>query len=115
MEDGYAQMLVELDEKSGVMTVDMGRLRDMQGAGKLGVYVIGGIKQALESHGIGHYPQELPKNQYDQVRLYKKGTALAKFIESTTTVGEDHDEYIRDNINNNSQAVLQKIRELVCD
>ena len=112
--DSYEKLLAELDGNSGIMTVEMGRLRDIHGVGKLGVHVIKGIVQSLESKGIGHYPSNLPVNQWGQVRIYKKGTIVGKMIEAVNKVGEDEDEYIRTNLNSEDQNVLQKVRELVC-
>ena len=40
------------------MTVQMERIRNDYGAGRLGVHVRDGISKALHGAGLGHYPDE---------------------------------------------------------
>jgi len=96
------------------MTLDMGALRELHGAGKLGVHVRSGISDKLRQNGIGHYPSELPTYQWDQVRLYKQGTPVGRVIEAVFTVGEDGDAILRESAGSDADEILVRVRELVC-
>ena len=107
----------ETGEKSGnVCTMTMETLRNAHGAGKLGVNVRGEISQTLAGMGLGHVPQELPSYQHEQVRLYKRGTAVGQLIESVLTPGEQNDKMLVSKFGQagpDYAAIVQRVRELV--
>lgn len=98
-----------------VMTVDMGTLRDIHGAGKLGVHVVKNISEELELHGLGHYPEELPQDQWQNARIFRAGTPVAKVIRAVMSPDEKGDKILRDLGGGEASDVLKKIRELVCE
>ena len=104
-----------INQSSGVLTVEMGRLRDAHKAGKLGVNVVAGISEELASRGLSHYPKSLPLNQWESARIYRNGTPIAKIVHAVLEVGVDSDVVLRDSIGNDYGDTLRKIRELVCD
>lgn len=92
----------------------MGELKEIQGAGRLGVNVREAISKALASHGLGHLPADLPANQWEEVRVYKLGTLLSDVVDAVTKPSNKGDEVLRAVSSNDSQETLRKIRELVC-
>jgi len=107
--------LAEAVKKHGTLSLSMALVRDAHGAGRLGVTVRQNISNALDGRGIGHYPPELPDNQNEWVRLTQKGTALAELVYAVLDPNESNDDVLRSAVNNEDQAVIQQIRELVCD
>ncbi len=99
-------------EHGGVLTTDMRDLRERLQAGKLGRYIIESISDELKSRGLGS--SSLTNEQTDKVRIYKRGTRLARFVESSLSVGEAHDEALRELSESNADAILKQIRALVC-
>jgi hypothetical protein len=104
--------LVELN--GNVYTINMERLRDAYGAGRLGVHVRDGIRNALARLGLGHYPMELPEYQEKSVRLYRKGTPVGDLIEAVLEVDPKYDDRLRHATEGNEINILRAIRELVC-
>jgi hypothetical protein len=98
----------------GLHTVDMGTLRDIQGAGRLGVHVRDAITHSLESHGMGHIPGELPSNQYDEVRLYLLGSPIADIVKAVLSPSSKGDEALRGMGSFEAQERLRQVREIVC-
>ena len=93
----------------------MGTLRDIHGAGKLGIHVVRNISEELERHGLGHFPEELPQEQWKRARIYKLGTAVAKVIRAATSTDEKSDAVLRNIGGGEANDILKKVRELVCD
>jgi len=88
----------------GVLSVQMGQLRDACGVKKLGIHVRAAIEDELESRDIGYFPSPLPANQGDPVRLYTRGTVVADLIEAAKAVGDDKaDEALRNFQGRNAQ------------
>jgi len=105
-----------VEEAGGVLTTTMDVLRDADGAGKLGVHIRASISRNLAGMGIGHVPAELPANQRDQVRLYKRGTPVGELIECALNPGEDNDRKLVEQGTSDGldyRAIVQRIRELV--
>lgn len=82
----------QVEEAGGVVTLTMAALRDAEGAGKLGVHVRSNISRRLAAMGLGHVPTELPANQHERVRVYKRGTPVGDLIEAALNPGERNDE-----------------------
>jgi len=111
----YAALRDEVKESGGVLAVNMGRLRDVHGAGKLGNIVVESIAEQLQGVGLGHSPKDLPTSQWKQVIVYRNGTSVAKLIDAIINVEEGSDAVIRQFASTEKDAdrkVLRKIREL---
>ena len=113
----YEELAQAVDQNGGLVVADMGRLRDAHGAGKLGSMVVYAIHEQLESHGLGHAPAELPTFQNERAIVYRKGTPVGRVIDAVTRIGDRSETILKEAVGKNSQsnALLQKIRELVCD
>jgi hypothetical protein len=110
------QALADLvDRNEGVITCDMGSLRDAHGAGKLGTTVVANISEELDGRGLGHIPPQLPVYQDEKVRIYKKSSSVGKIIDAVEHIDRKHDDYLRRLSKGDSEKTLKKIRELVCE
>ncbi len=56
------------------------------------MHVRNAISRSLESHGLGHLPQELPPNQEDPVRLYLLDSPIADVIKAVLIPSDRGDE-----------------------
>lgn len=108
----------EVEKCDGVLTVTMQVLRDAHGAGRTGPHVLAAISSALAGIGLGHVPVELPSYQYEQVRLYKKGTSVGDLIDTVLAPGEQNDKKLAGQYAGGGvdyAAILQKVRALVAE
>lgn len=111
----YNELVDLVTRNDGVVTCEMWQLRDVHGAGKLGVHVVTNISAELARRGLGHQPKILPQNQYDKARVYQRGSNVGNIIIAARSVSEEADEILRRASSNDATSVLEKIRELVCD
>jgi hypothetical protein len=114
MAGNYEELRESVAVNGGLHTIEMGTLRDIQGAGRLGIHVRDAITRSLESHGMGHFPGELPANQYDDVRLYLLGSPIADIVKAVLSPSIKGDEALRTVANSEAQEQLRQIREIVC-
>lgn len=108
----------DVEKNGNVLTVNMESLREAHGSGKLGVHVRNEISQTLAGMGLGHVPQELPNNQRELVRLYKRGTPAGTIIDLVLTPGTQNDNSLVEKFSNTGPdyaVIIQKIRELVTE
>ncbi len=109
----------EAVEKNGnVLTMSMEQLRDANGSSKLGVNICAAISNALAGTGIGHIPVELPGYQWEQVRLFKRGTPVGDLISTVLTPGQQNDAKLTGQFaagGVDHAAIVQKVRELVAE
>ena len=112
----YDEISKAVTDSQNVLTVTIGELRDVNGSGRLGVYVVEAIRKNLAAKGIGHYPPELPLDQWRKVRLFRLGSPVADIISLVMDVDdESNDAKLRAFAANDAVATLDKIRELVCN
>lgn len=108
----------KVEEAGNVLTVSMVELRDAIGVSKLGVKVRHDISNQLEGIGIGHIPVELPANQSEQVRLYKRGTPVGDIIGKILVPGAQNDQVLIERLGTEAPdyaLIVDKIRELVSE
>ena len=129
----------EVVDNQGVLTVTMSKLRDAYGAGRLGRYVLDGIKEELKKEGIsfisnnpdGQLRDQLPNNQWDVVRLYLSDTPVGNIIIAAYSVdsegegdralrtvnGSDATKRIQEleRENEKLRARMEDIKDIVCD
>jgi hypothetical protein len=111
----YADLAELTASRGGVLNINMMKLRDIHGAGKLGVHVAQSISDKLVSLGLGHQPEVLPQQQSELVRIYVRGSAVGKLIEAARTIDLASNRLLRETANNEDSEAVRKIRELVCD
>ena len=110
----YAEINDAVTQSGDVMTVSMSELRDVNGSGRLGPYVVEAISKELAAKGLGHYPETLPLNQWEKVRLFRMGSQIADLIRVVTDVSEENDEKLREAISDDARNVLDRVRKMVC-
>lgn len=111
----YDDISKAVSANDNVLTLTIGELRDVNGSGRLGPYVVEAISKNLAAKGLGHYPPELPQEQWRKVRLYRLGSAVADLIGIVTDVDDDNnDAKLREFAANDAKATLDKIKQLVC-
>jgi hypothetical protein len=111
----YEELAEATAAEGGLLTLDMVKLRDIHGAGKLGVHVVQNISDRLDGLGLGHQPDVLPQQQWERVRIYSRGSPVGRVIEAAHTVDDKSDAILREIGKNDADELLKKIRELVCD
>jgi hypothetical protein len=111
----YADLAQRITARGGVLNIEMMQLREIHGAGKLGVHVAQNISDKLHSLGMGHQPEELPQQQSELVRIYIRGSPVGKLIAAALTIDDNSNRILREAANNEDSQVVEKIRELVCD
>lgn len=103
----------EVEENSGVMTVEASALRDRYGAERLGINVRNAISKELAGRGLAHYPKILPDRQHELVRIYRQGSPVADLIDAVLNVDSRADAKLRKAAKGDSEKVVAKIRELL--
>lgn len=111
----YEDMRTQVAANGGLLVTTMEALRDVHGAGKLGIHVRKAIHDALLAQGLGHLPAELPTYQHEEVRLFRLGTPIADTISAVLHPSEAGDQVLRQSAGSEAQSVLKQIRELVCE
>lgn len=112
----YDDLRDQVTDSGGLLVTTMEVLRDVHGAGKLGVHVRKAIDGKLAAHGLGHLPGgELPTYQHEEVRLFRLGTPIADTISAVLYPSEGGDQVLRQSAGSQAQDVLKQIRELVCE
>jgi len=110
----YEDVKLAVAEAGGVLTMGMETLRNVNGSGRLGPYVIEAISKGLAAQGLGHYPAALPQSQYEQARLFELGSQIAELHRCVVDVNSDDDEKLRELGTGDATRKLNEIRQIVC-
>lgn len=94
-------------------TYPMGILRDIDGAGKLGVHIRKKISQELHARGIDHLPEDLPAYQDEVVRVFKRGTPLYRVIQAVLDPSPDGDSILRSIVNDDAREKIEQIERIL--
>lgn len=112
--DDLEELVTAVEANNGVLTVQAWQVRDAYGAERLGSQVRTNISRELRGRGLGHYPKQLPDRQREEVRLYQVASPAGAIIEAAMTPGTAADVKLRDAAGTGAEAILDKVRELVC-
>ena len=116
--DTWEEVKSAVEDNGNVMTVNMGVLRDVHGAGRLSSYISAEIGQKLLGVGVAFIPRDLPTYQHELVRLYNLGTDIGKLIEVIMTPGEQTDKILLSRPAEpkvDYAEIVRKIRDLVVE
>lgn len=91
----------------------MGILRDIEGAGKLGVHIRKRISQELRARGLDHLPADLPIYQEERVRLFKRGTRLHRVVQAVLDPSPDGDAILRSIENDEAREKIERIERIL--
>jgi hypothetical protein len=111
----YDDVEEAVDQAGGVKSFYMHTLRDVHGAGKLGIHIVSGISSELDSRGLAHFPQNLPTEQWEMAKIYRKNGTVGKLMAAVLSVDEKSNSVIRQLCSSEADKIVQRIRELVCD
>lgn len=103
------EILRDIRQNGDVLTVPMKRLKALHGAERLKSLVRQSIRDHLNYRQIGFVGDELPASENDAVRLYLKGTPVARVIEAVQLKGSRGDEQLRELANTGSAATTQDL------
>ncbi|KUN75396.1 MULTISPECIES: hypothetical protein [Streptomyces] len=102
------------DVNGGVYLTNMGVLREVKKAGRLGNLVREEIGNKLSSIGLGHLPDELPAYQERSVILYVKGGPVGKVVQAVIdTPSHESADQLRQLNTSEAQDKLRRIAEIV--
>ena len=107
--------------QDSLIVTTLGELREMLEYKKLGTRVLAAIAGTLRASGLGYFPvrildsNEMPR-QWEEIRVYAKGSAVGKLIDAVLEPSEKNDTYLLEASNaEDAQAaqILDQIRTLV--
>ena len=99
----------DVRRNDGVLTVPMKRLKSLHGAERLKSLVRQSIRDHLSYRQIGFVGPELPASENESVRLYLKGTPVARIIEAVQLEGVRGDQQLRDLADTGSTVTTQDL------
>lgn len=111
----YDELRDRMEGEGGLLRATMGELRDIQGAGKLGVLIRQAISDRLAAHGMGHLPAALPSYQEEEVRVFRLGSPIAETVNAVLRPSQTGDDVLRRSAGSDAQKILKQVRELVCE
>jgi hypothetical protein len=102
-------ILRDITQNGDVLTVPMKRLKTLHGAERLKSLVRQSIQDHLSYRQIGFVGHELPASENESVRLYLKGTPVARIIEAVQLNGPRGDQQLRELASTGSAATTQDL------
>lgn len=109
----YQELADLVKGRGGVEPIDMGELRDLEGAGKLGRYVRENISKSLAAHGLGHFPEDLPIYQHEFVRVYERNSQIGRVVGAVLHPSTKGDDTLRGLAGSDDRDLLEQVRKLV--
>lgn len=97
--------------------VRLGELREALGYSRLGSNVLREVADELKKAGLGYFPEwQLDSNdqprQHDEVRVYKKRSAVGDLVDAVLEPSAKNDEKLR-SAGGNEAEILGQIRKLL--
>ena len=111
--DSLEQIKEAVADHGGVLTLNMGELRDAYGADRLGSHIREGIEGEFGELGLAHRPRRLTNCQEDTVRLYLPKSPVGKLLEAASRRGESSDNVLRRLANGEAERKLRQMTELL--
>lgn len=111
----FDELKSSVEANQNVLSVRMEVLRDIFGVKRLGIHVCTEISRKLAGVGLGHYPEELEPDAWQEVRVYKLGSPMAELLHAANAPGGEQDAVLRGVAQNDAAEVVEQIRALVCD
>ena len=110
----FEELKSEVEASQNVLSVEMELLRDIFGVRRLGIHVCTEISRKLAGAGLGHFPQALEPDAWQEVRVYKLGTPMAELLHAANEPGNQQDEVLRSVAQDDAAEVLEQVKALVC-
>jgi hypothetical protein len=103
-----------VSEHKGLAVLTMGDLKTVFGHTRLGVRNREDMSRQLHAAGLGHFPPELPRYHYEEVRVFNDDEGLlADIIHAVLKPSASGDETLRRVSGGDAAVVLAKIRTLI--
>jgi hypothetical protein len=106
-----------VDRRGGIHRISMGDLRDINGAGKLGIHVVTQIKRSLSRAGLSILlpagQADMPRYQEEYVVIYLTQSKVGEVIEAVHEADFSAVKLLRDLASDNSAEKLQAIRDIL--
>jgi hypothetical protein len=107
----------QVESRGGVQRISMGDLRDINGAGKLGVHVVSQIKRSLARAGLSILlptgTTDVPRYQDEYVVIYVTQSKAGEIIEAVQQADLSAIKLLRDLAGDDSAEKLQAIRDII--
>lgn len=102
-----------LVDENVIHVIEMRELRDAYGVSRLGETIVTNISKELAGYGLGHLPAPLPLSASEEVRLYRRGTAVGDLITAVLEPSEGGDQRLVDYAENTDREIVAQIREVL--
>jgi hypothetical protein len=109
----WGELRTEVVNSGGLKAYPMAVLRDVNGAGKLGRFVVQDISRELAENDMGHLPASLPLSQDEVVRVYIKNSKVGRLIAAVLNPTPAGDGVLRNAGSGEAQEILERVRALV--
>ncbi|MEQ1929856.1 MAG: hypothetical protein ABL957_04885 [Parvularculaceae bacterium] len=109
----FDDLLADVKANGGVVTIGMWKLRNLQGAGKLGTRVIEKIDSELAKRGLRHLPAVLLPDQHEPVRIFLGAGQVGKLIEAAHEISPNADDVLRGYAEAASGSLRERIEEVI--
>lgn len=108
-------------DQMSLVVVSLQDLREMLNYKKLGPRVLAEVSTTLSGVGLGYYPRTViddnpQPRQWEEVRIYAKGSAVGKVIEAVLEPGTANDTFlleVADADHARAAEILDQIRTLI--
>lgn len=107
------EALGPLVDENVIHVVEMRVLRDAYGVSRLGETIIAGISKELAGYGLGHLPSPLPLLASEEVRLYRRGTAVGDLVSAVLEPSAGGDQRLIEYAQDTDREIVTKIREVL--
>lgn len=113
----FDELRALVERRGGVHRISMGDLRDINGAGKLGIHVVSEIKRSLTRKGLSILlpagTTDVPRYQEEYVVLYLTQSKVGEIIEAVQQADSGAVKLLKDLASDNSAEKLQAIRDIL--
>lgn len=109
---GFDYLGEHVDDNT-IYVTEMRELRDAYGVSRLGETVVTNISKELAGYGLGHLPSPLPLLASEEVRLYRRGTAIGDLVAAVLEPSEGGDQRLIEYAENTDREIVAQIREVL--
>ncbi len=117
MINSFSELRDHVERRGGIHSTTMGKLRDLQKAGKLGIHVVSQIERRLGSVGLSVLlptgETALSRDQNETVVVYLGGSKAGELISAVHRADAAAVKAIRDLASDNSSEKLEAIRQIL--
>jgi hypothetical protein len=109
----YEDLKVHVEGQGHVGVYQMALLRDIEGAGKLGIHIRKKISEELGAHGLGHLPEDLPIYQEQAVRVFTRNSKVGRTIDAVLHPSTAGDALLRSIADDDAQRKVDEIERIL--